>query len=356
MVHFKAINGLRFIAFLPIFFLHARGGELLYTLTLAALDMFFLLSGFLTGYGRIQDFLTPEQTTVANNGIWRYSIQYMLKKLHIFYPWHIGCFLWCLLIIFLSPATAGFVPHTHAEWIWKTLLHLLLLQSWSCEPDIKFCFNGVTWFLSSLMFCYALSPLLLVLIARVYRKWGKSTLYIIGVAALLMKTIPYIFEADLSISDDFTTLYDKDIHSWPPLRLLDFCIGMCVGIILHRSPSSSVTRCNVIQYVTIVLLPVFCIFFPGPLTLLLSGIWIYSLVVAPSAISKLLSFKLPVFLGELVMPVFLTHNLVMKSLRGLGITTTSLSHALTAFVICFVIAWLLTQLRQWWNTMQKNNQ
>lgn len=353
MVHFKAINGLRFIAFLPIFFLHACGGELLYTLTLAALDMFFLLSGFLTGYGRIQDFSPSEQAKATKQGIWHYNVQYMLQKLRVFYPWHIVCFLWCLLIIFLSPATAGFVPHTLTEWIWKTPLHLLLLQSWSCEPNIKFCFNGVTWFLSSLMFCYALSPLLLALLARVYRKWGKCSLYIVGGIALLLKATPYIFEADLSISDDFTSLYDKDIHSWPPLRLLDFCLGMCAGIILRMTSAPKICRNNIIQYISVFLLLFSAYYIPGPITLLLSTIWLYTLVAATSAVSKLLSFGMFTFLGKLVMPTFLTHNLVMKSLRGLGFSTTSITHALATFVVCFVISWLLIQLRQWRNSSLK---
>lgn len=44
---FQPLDGLRFIAFIPIFYLHACGGDSFYQLTLTSLDLFFILSGIL---------------------------------------------------------------------------------------------------------------------------------------------------------------------------------------------------------------------------------------------------------------------------------------------------------------------
>ena len=303
MTHFKSFDGLRFIAFLPIFFLHACGGDMLYTITLASLDFFFLLSGFLTAYGRLPDFTATVPNEQKKMAIWSYTMRYMSSKIRTFYPIHLGCFFWCLLIILcFSPQSAGFVPSSPTEWAWKTPLHLLLLQSWSCEPDIKFCFNGVTWFLSSLMFCYAVSPLLLMQVSRLYSRYGKKCFFLIGITALLLKTLPYIYNADLSISTDFTSLYDRDIHSWPLLRLLDYSIGMCAGCLLRLHPPSK-TPSSFFQYTALLLLSVSCIFTPGPVTLLLSVILLYLLATCSTQFTKLLSCNIFVFLGGLVMPL-----------------------------------------------------
>lgn len=344
MMHFKVVDGLRFIAFLPIFFLHACGGDLLYTLTLASLDMFFLISGFVTAYGRIQDFYPLLNGTQSDEGIGRYTMRYMQKKAQIFYPWHIACFLWCLIIFFLDAKVAGFIPSTTAEWIWKIPLHLLLLQSWSCNPNVKFCFNGVTWFLSSLMFCYAVTPLILLLISRLLRTRGISLLFLMGGGALLLKSLPYIFEADLSLSHDFTVLYDKDVHSWPPLRLLDYSIGMFVGVMLRLKVVEIKSYYHIVHYILTALLLVSSVLFPGPLTLLLSVVWLSSLVLVPSIISRILSSNFMGLLGGLVMPVYLTHNLVLKTMRVMDISMAGLAHAVIVFVCCFLLAWVLTQV------------
>lgn len=69
---FQSLDGLRFLAFSPIFFLHACGGSVFYHLALTALDLFFLLSGFLTGFGRFEHFLhktKKNHNTFINNTI-----------------------------------------------------------------------------------------------------------------------------------------------------------------------------------------------------------------------------------------------------------------------------------------------
>ena len=66
---FHPLDGIRFFAFIPVFYLHACGGDFFYHLALTSLDLFFLLSGFLTGFGRLKDFLVFDYNKLNENGL-----------------------------------------------------------------------------------------------------------------------------------------------------------------------------------------------------------------------------------------------------------------------------------------------
>lgn len=379
---FQALDGLRFLAFSPIFFLHACGGNVFYQLALTALDLFFLLSGFLTGFGRFEHFYTrpkKNHNTFINNTIvgisnktnnnnhigsyslWIYTIRYMIKKIQIFYPWHVFCLLWSICIFCYAPHSAGFMPHGVDEWLWKTPAYLLMVQSWWISPEIKFCFNGVSWFLASLMFCYAVSPLILKGMSCALRRRGKISIILIGLSALLIKTIPYVVEIDGSLSEDFTKMFDRNVHSWPLLRLMDYTVGMCAGILfMQQSKISSdaiAPRLQLtVQIVLAVMIVVGSFLIPAPLTLLLCTFWVYLTVKwSDTLLSKVMSSRVLVFLGGLVMPVYLTHNLVLKSMRVLDIRYGNLMYACIVFVFCFMLAWgIMWLLRQVRNLRIKN--
>lgn len=221
---FQPLDGLRFIAFLPVFYLHACGGDFFYHLTLTSLDLFFILSGFLTGYGRIRDFFSE-----------------------------------------------------------------------------------------------------------------------MVVLVLLIKAGSYVFDADGFWSADCTTLFDRNIHSWPLMRLLDYMVGMCAGIwlLMHQNES----RCELSAWVkdcVLLLLStlILCLsmFHPGPLLLILCAIWVY-LVVSwhDCLLAGILGCRLLVLLGGLVMPVYLTHNLVLKSMRAFHVYYGDMVRASIGFLLLFPV-------------------
>lgn len=66
----------------------------------------------------------------------------------------------------LSVILAVIVLHLSVNW--DIIPHLLLLQSYIPEKGFEFFnYNGVAWFLSSLMFCYALSPVVYKVILKI---------------------------------------------------------------------------------------------------------------------------------------------------------------------------------------------
>ena len=98
---------------------------------------FFLLSGFVCSlaYG-------PK----ISNGSFHYG-RFLWNRLKKLYPLHLLCLLFYLLV-------------SRAPLDGKVLMNVLLLQSWIPNMDYYFACNSVSWFLSTLMFCYVLFPLL----------------------------------------------------------------------------------------------------------------------------------------------------------------------------------------------------
>ena len=92
---------------------------------------FFMLSGFVCslGYGhRLRE------------GTFNYA-GFIWKRFMKLYPLHLLCLLFYLVV-------------SHSPLDLKVLLNILLLQSWVPDADWYFSCNSVSWFLSSLLFCY----------------------------------------------------------------------------------------------------------------------------------------------------------------------------------------------------------
>ena len=105
---------------------------------------FFLVSGFL-------------YKTSINN--WHDYKQYVFRKLKTIFPVYWFCLGAYLLLAFVRGCEEQYTIH------WDFPFYLLLVQTWipSLEP-MKYL--GPSWFLSSLLFCYLLSPIVKSLISR----------------------------------------------------------------------------------------------------------------------------------------------------------------------------------------------
>ena len=106
---------------------------------------FFVVSGFLVSYN-YSNKMVP--------ATWNESCLYVKKKLSKMWSLHFVAFFICLS---LMPISDIFSMRTAFE----ALINLFLLQSWSIDSRTFFSFNGTSWFLSSILFCYFLSPFLL---------------------------------------------------------------------------------------------------------------------------------------------------------------------------------------------------
>lgn len=155
-MHDKIVNiqGLRFIAFLLIFLIHSvhiAGYERLFDYGGRGVEIFFVLSGYLMAYNFSEIKITYNLKS---------SLKYMLQKVRKFYILHLITFIAILLLWLYRFHKFGihYEGGIH-EFILDGVLNLTLLQSW--YDPAKFSFNGVSWFLSSIIFMYFCTPYLI---------------------------------------------------------------------------------------------------------------------------------------------------------------------------------------------------
>ena len=299
------LQSLRFIFVMMIFMSHFdyrdirgfdAGGD-------CGVAFFFILSGFVCslGYGqRIRE------------GAIRYG-DFIWKRLKKLYPLHLLCLLFFLLV---SQTTLDL----------KVMTNALLLQSWVPDPEWYFSCNKVSWFLSSLLFCYVVFPF-------VYRHLSRYlTLAVLLAYAAICWLIPY---------DQVNAV----LYVFPLVRFVDFYLGMLLCRLYERKPGMDVR--SWMEVLLVVLLFVALTVYPfmdaklrnAPLFWLVLLPLILVFAQESGVVSRLLKSRPMFFLGSLTMPLFLTHQILIGILlHRLPEMPAMLMLAVCIFVI-LMISW-----------------
>ncbi len=271
------LQSLRFVFILLIFFSHFSyknihvldaGGD-------CGVAFFFLLSGYVLtlGYGR----------RIAE-GDFSYRA-FLARRLHKVYPIHLLCLLF-------------FVVVTKHALDLKVLLNVLLLQSWVPDSDYYFSCNAVAWFLSSILFCYLLFP---VICRHMTRKWLVA---ILSAYAVIYALTPYEQVNAVLYVNPIVRCVDFSLGValakwWKPTRDLGFLEPWVVGILLLALlayPYEDEKFRNAVMF-WLVLLPMLAVFSQQ------TGV-----------VSRLLLKPSMVWLGSLSMPFFMTHQMLINIL------------------------------------------
>ena len=161
-------------------------------------ETLFISPGFLVGYNYYQRNMPCDYET---------SFKYTNKHLRNFYP------LECINLIYgviIKPNKK--FDLTEFEII---ISNLLIIKSWSTNVRLAQYFTGISWFLSNLIFCYFLVPLLLKEIKQV-----KNSLILFLLISLTRISIEEI------INNGAENIFSVDFHRGPFIRLLEFKMGM----------------------------------------------------------------------------------------------------------------------------------
>lgn len=210
MVNFKHDSSqfqfLRFIAFSLIFLWHVDcwsyswfpkglGAAL-------AVSFFFVLSGFCTGFS---GYLKEEKPTIKN------IFNYVLKKILKFYP------------LLLVTTLIWFFIIDGGNGNEKQLLkNLFLIQSWF--KNGFFSLNGVTWFLSTIIFIYLFKVPFLYLLCLI-NKSRKKYIYLISLVLCISTFLILYFY----LTNDINNQYYHYI--FPPARLFEYLLGSTIGFL-----------------------------------------------------------------------------------------------------------------------------
>lgn len=193
----ETLQSLRFIFFVMIFMSHFEydgrpafdaGGD-------CGVSFFFILSGFV---------LASAYSGRIASGSFRHRT-FMARRIAKIYPLHLLCLLAFVVIN---------IRHIGADDLPALLSNLLLIQSWIPSADFYFSANAVSWFLSDILLCYSVFPV----VFRVVRRMTPAALTsawaaVLAAYAVLLCNIP-------------DAMTNAIVYVFPPVRTVDFAIGV----------------------------------------------------------------------------------------------------------------------------------
>ena len=199
MKKIESFNSLKAIMLLILFYWHSpipRYG--LGDLGARTCEFLFVISGFCVAYNW-------EEKNIPDS--FSFAMKYAKEKLYEFWPAHV-------VGIILALAFLGENEYNSLSGS-KLLVNVLMLQTWSNDPNIYFSYNGVSWFLSCLLFCYFCAPAFNAIV--------KTKIEIKMLVVCLLR-------AFLEVNNIFCL----SIHTNPVIRALEFLIGLMGFKILKK--------------------------------------------------------------------------------------------------------------------------
>lgn len=227
--------GLKVIALLLLFWWHSPIPNPNVDIGARVCEFFFVVSGFLVSYN-YSNKMVP--------ATWNESCLYVKKKLSKMWSLHFVAFFICLSLMPISDIFSMRIA-------FEALINLFLLQSWSIDSRTFFSFNGTSWFLSSILFCYFLSPFLLKT-ANTRRRAVISLIIAFSLRFLIEKQ-QILFGTEITA---------WNLHVSPVVRGLEFYVGLALYPIslwfrdlLNRKYSQAISSLTeiIITLITLVL-------------------------------------------------------------------------------------------------------
>ena len=341
----ESLQALRAIAFIGIFLYHAGSPVKWQTL---GVSVFFVMSGFLMMYKHEDDELAQ--------GI-RERLRFSLDRISRLYPLHILTMIFAVILAVAVSIHAGSSVRSLLEIAGEVILNVFLVQTWFPNGAVNVSLNGVAWYLSVTVFLYFMFPVIL----RFMKGKKQSILWIICVVILLVQwasCVPFIYFLGCN-----SLVYVWFMYCFPVFRLGDFFVGCVLGRKFAGSRSNSystatITAIELIVAVITVMLYVHKNSGENDLIIIalnnwttmfipIAAMWVYLFAVNRGLITKALTNRVFLFIGDLSAYMFLIHYVVTQYTKSLlNILNITLSGPIMWIVILieFVISVILSMM------------
>lgn len=302
-----SIQGLRFLGFLMIFLNHSYWlftKNKWFDFGARGVEIFFVLSGFLMAYHYGNKEIAHDLKS---------SIRYMLRKAKKFYQLHLFTFFAMgAYFMHLRQVSGWHYPDGRPALYRDVILNLTLLKSWDARS--MFSFNGVTWFLSVMLFIYLCLPFLIHLFKENTTDRGKAAVWFFGLFLVKMigDTVGYTLHWN---PYPLTFSY----YANPAYRLIDFILGYLGYQVLQPLNSNwKFLLSSFLQVSSLILYFLCCIFFDKiwiPASFILLSILLISVFMLPGGIVQpIFGNWLMVHLGNISFELFIVHQVLITIL------------------------------------------
>lgn len=318
--------------YVPYWFPHGQGA-------LNAVAFFFILSGVVTGYS------IYDKEIVFSVGATK---QYILRKIKKIYPLYFITTIFAVIYSDLPAYVANYDYRSALISFSQLVKNLLLLQSWF--PTGYYYFNGVGWFISTLMFLYLFNVPLSACMTGI-RKKKNWRLITGGIFCATVGLIVLYCYALRETNMEFTE------YIFPPSRLGEYICGLCVGYtvrsVIQKIPSGWVYKiifsCAEVAAIILWIASMYRPMVPWQThivhwlfpNLLLLTIFTFG----KGIISDLFKVRFLRHLGDITFECFLIHQLVIYIyVVNSGVGGTSKPGKLFSLVFCLLITLLLAEV------------
>lgn len=300
----KPLTSLRFVFALMVFATHlnflkestSEVSRTIYNLVFyegyIGVGFFFILSGFILAYNYQEGMLKGQKSIKS----------FYHARIARIVPLHM------LTFIIAIPLTYQIFIQSKSLWLSQAVTNISLTQSFVPIKSFYFSFNGVSWSISDEMFFYLLFPILMLSIPRLTGLKSYLPLLLIALIPLLTFVVP-------------DSYWRSFFYINPFVRIVDFIIGIGVYNV-YKGISAKWTSLNfdVMEVSAVLLLFVFFLFHQHiPQVARYSFYYwiptsylIFVFAFQKGMISKFLSRKSFVYLGELSFGFYMFHHLVLR--------------------------------------------
>lgn len=248
------------------------------------------------------------------------------------------------LILLCRMERHGFTyPSGLSGFVRDVFLNITLLKSWY-DPS-KFTFNGVTWFLSSILFIYFCVPFIIHFFKS--KKWG-------GIVVFSFLTIFLVKMAFDTFGCKMGMNPWPGVFGWycnPAYRLLDFLLGYTGFLALEmtslKMPSWMI---SMIQCIALVFYFAACRLFdqqwvPAPF-ILLTIVLIFTFTLPNGIFDIIFGNRFLTHLGNISFELYILHQMNINLLSNRLLKLTG-DHRLLVFIMLLVISWLMAEFFAW---------
>lgn len=303
------LQGGRAVAFLGVFLFHTG----LIETGPWGVSVFVILSGFLMTYNHY-----AEDRKLSFHEM----ISFSLNKIKKLYPLHVIMMLSAVVLSIEQQTIGYFLKYNFKLTIEQILANLFLIQAWIPSNLFWYSLNGVAWYLSITAFFYMIFPVILCELKKIKLK-----------NCVLLIVVIYVFQCILGFGSkidffcNFNEFSKYIIYICPFFRAGDFIIGCCLSrcfceklIVVPCALKASLVEICIAVWIGIsIYIYTYKIGFLGAewfrynmLFTPSSIVFIYCLANNRGIISKLLSNRLVLWIGNISAYTFLIHQMVIR--------------------------------------------
>ena len=333
---------LRFVAFFCVFADHADTWKFFEFPPLRgeqAVSFFLILGGLVTGYSYYGRDIQLGAKEICKH-VW--------NKVRKIYPLY---FFTTVLTLIYSGIPAMIVEqnYTGIGALLKNLLcNLLLIQAWL--PGNHLHFNGVGWYMSCMMFLYALNLPIMYLLNKVDKHPKRYVLFVFLLGSFMFGTAAFCY---------LTQSYDMSYWhlAFPPARMGEYLAGMVLGVMLRIIKPQ--IQNGKIQQIIFTIAEIIAVIYwlkagysPGNYWRNYSVSWLIPnmvllavFTVGAGWVSQLFCWRPLVRLGDISFECYLIHQIILKLYMFSNfIPETSQTGKIVSFLYCLFITLMLSSL------------